>query len=131
MENYKLQVNTEINGDLYNIRAEGAAELDELVKGFAAHGESIITGINSVKELVIAKGIQTKSSNPSRSSGGQSRSSSASSNGLPDGVTLDGDGNPQCSHGKYKDLSSKNYKMTHYCPAPKGAPDQHKPVDMK
>ena len=102
-DEWKIQWSTTINGELVNFRAQSGTELQELAFEVSKVIGPLIENMNNVKQVVIADGILT-----AKGSGGLQP--------LPSSAVDD----YTCKHGAMKDLSDKNYKYTHYCPAPKG-----------
>ena len=116
MENPGIWASFSVNGDLFNFKADSGPELAELVKGWAGSLDDIQTALADVKQGIVAKGIFTNAA-------GKGSSTPASTGAKSDGP-------PRCKHGEMKDLTSKNYKSTHYCPE-KDRDSQCPPVNLR
>lgn len=98
---WRIQVNKEIDGDLWNIRARSAAEFLDIVRGLAEDGDMALDLFADFVQVVLARNVRTKGGGSS-SSGGTSRAA---------------EGPPSCKHGEMKDLASKGYRHRYYCSA--------------
>jgi hypothetical protein len=119
-EEYNLQVSGQVLGDLVVVRGATAEDLAANLRGLAEQADDIVTAWADFKTAAVAKGVFTGNAVGGNKGGKAAASTAASSNGGP----------PRCKHGDMKDLSDKNYKSTHYCPAPRGE-EQCKPVNLR
>ena len=105
-EDYKVQLSTTVNGNLVNLRAQSAEELQELAEGLAKSVDATFRAFAQFKEGVVLKDLFTgNAQTPLKGSGGQQSSV----------AKVNEDGVPSCKHGPMKDLRSKNYKSDFYC----------------
>lgn len=119
-DEYKVQLSTTVNGNLLNFRGESVPDLTGQVQQFATELDNIVTALVQIKEGIILKDLFTGTASPK----GPSNSSNTPNNSGSDS------GTPRCKHGEMKDLTSKNYKSTHYCPEP-DRDKQCKPVNLR
>lgn len=109
-DDYKIQLNLTVNGNLVNVRANSAEELKTTVEELAKTVDDTFSAVAQFKEGVTAKdvftgGLQGKGNGPA-----QSQSASVGANGVPN-----------CKHGPMKDLrgqttrSGQPYKYDYYC----------------
>lgn len=120
-DDYKIQLSTTVNGNLLNFRGESVPDLKEQVQGLATELDDIVTALVQIKEGIILKDLFTGTASPGK--GGSSNANSSNNGG-------DNSGTPRCKHGEMKDLTSKGYKSTHYCPEP-DRDKQCKPVNLR
>lgn len=111
MTDYKIQVTPNINGELFNIRADSVEELETVTAEFAQRAGKIVENLNVLRQVVVADSILT-----SRSATSGTISGARPAKDMPSSTVDDFN----CKHGPMKDHSDKNYKYTHYCPAPRG-----------
>lgn len=113
--NYKLQINSNINGDLVNMRGTSGEELDEVVAGFAEKAPSIFKNLGDIKTAALANGVFSGSAG---APGGAPKAAPAPSAGnTPPGQQ------PNCDRcgGATKDLRGKRdkqgnpYRNRYYC----------------
>lgn len=114
-DDYAIQANLSINGNLFNIRAGSVAELREIVEALATSADPIVSAMAQFKDAVVAKDAFTGSVK----SGGGGKSQ----------TKTNADGVPECKHGAMKDLRDKGYRADFYCAAPRGE-TQCKPVKL-
>lgn len=107
---WRIQVNKEIDGDLWNIRARSAQEFLEITRGLAEEGDAALEFFADFVQVVLARNVRTKG-------GGGSANASVSASGIP-----------TCKHGEMKDLASKGYRHRYYCSA-KNRSEQCPPQD--
>lgn len=114
-DEYKLQISTNINGDLVNLRSQSGDELKEIVEGFATNSPAIFKALGDVKQAGLANGVFTGNASEVQmpSGGGGAKPSVAST---PPGSV------PSCpTHGPMKDMRGKRnkqgdgYKNRFYC----------------
>lgn len=100
-DEYKLQISTNINGDLVNLRSQSGDELKEIVEGFATNSPAIFRALGDVKQAGLANGVFTGNASDVQmpSGGGGAKPSAAST---PPGTV------PSCpTHGAMKDMKGK------------------------
>lgn len=126
-----VQLSTFVKNDQLVFRAPTGEALKDLLVGVAENGESILEALNSVKQVVIAKGVITSSqsqagdkpstpakSTPRKATGGRAKDAPPPST---DGVEFfEGDDGKsyatlECDHGPMRDLRSEGYKADLYC----------------
>lgn len=56
-DTYKIQINSNINGDLVNMRATSGEELNEVLTGFAENAAGIFKQLGDVKQAALANGV--------------------------------------------------------------------------
>lgn len=99
-DDYKIQVNTTINGDLVNIRAGSGEELAETMAGFANNAVDVFKTLGDVKQAALANGVFSAPANPAASSAPR-----AAANTPPGEV-------PKCpTHGDMKDCRGQRNKQ--------------------
>lgn len=123
-DDYKLQLSSTVNGNLVNVRAQSAEELQELVEGLAKTVDGVFTAFAQFKDGVVAKDIFTGNAGVGGGLGGAKGASSTGS-----GRSVSANGVPECQHGPMLDLRSKNYKSDYYC-SHKDRDNQCKPVKL-
>ncbi|OKI54548.1 hypothetical protein [Micromonospora sp. CB01531] len=112
-DDYKIQINSSINGDLVNMRGTSGEELKDVIAGFAEHAGDIFKELGSVKQAALANGVF--SGNAASSAPSATAAPRAAANTAPDKQ-------PECpTHGKTKDMRGKRnakgeaYKFRYYC----------------
>lgn len=102
-DDYKLQINTQVNGDLVNIRAQSGEELNDTLTGFAEHAGPIFKTLGDVKQAALANGVF---SGPAVQSAPASAAPRAAANTAPGSV-------PECpTHGPMNDKRGVRNKTT-------------------
>lgn len=101
-DDYKIQINSNINGDLVNMRATSGEELKEVLEGFATEAKDIFKNLGDVKQAALVNGVfsgnATGASQPAQSA------PRASANTAPGEI-------PSCpTHGQMKDMKGKRTK---------------------
>jgi len=126
-EDYKIQVNTTLNGQLTNLRANSAEELVELTEGLAANSDRFLDALVQVKQAFLLKDILTAGAiNGSGNSGVPSGNSNSRNSTV---------GVPSCKHGPMNDCrgmktkAGKPYAADYYCPSD-DRDNQCKPVKL-
>lgn len=109
-DDYKIQINTNVNGDLINLRATSGEELNDVIGGFAEHSEGIFKSLGDVKQAALVNGVFTGNASAATSSAPR-----AAVNSAPGAI-------PSCpDHGEMKDMRGKRnkqgqpYKNRFYC----------------
>lgn len=108
-DDYKIQVNTNVNGDLVNVRASGGDDMLDVMQGFAKNSGEIFKALGDIKQAALVNGVFTGSAADA------ARPKAASGSTAP-GET------PSCpTHGPMKDMRGKRnkqgdpYKNRWYC----------------
>lgn len=111
-DEYKIQVNTSVNGDLVNIRAQSGEELSETLAGFANNAVDIFKTLGDVKQAALANGVFSGNAAPTTTTNSAPR---AAANTAPGEV-------PKCpTHGEMKDCRGQRskagqpFKNRYYC----------------
>lgn len=112
---YGIQVNSTVNGDLWNVRGDDAEEFYANLKGLADNADEVHEALTVFKQAGIAKGVFSGTAQPSAPPAAEP----AHSAGSPPPTS----GPPECEggHGPMKDLSGKTnkkgetYKFRYYC----------------
>lgn len=111
-DDYKIQVNTSVNGDLVNIRAGSGEELKDTMTGFADNAVDIFKTLGDIKQAALANGVFTGNAATTAASSAPPR---AAANSAPGEV-------PKCpTHGAAKDMRGKRkkdgtpYQFRYYC----------------
>lgn len=98
-DDYKLQINSNINGDLVNMRGQSGEELSETLAGFAEHAGTIFKTLGDVKQAALANGVF---SGQAASTAQPAQSTTKAAGTTAPGVI------PECpTHGKMKDMKGK------------------------
>lgn len=112
-DNYKIQINSNINGDLVNMRGTSGEELRDVLAGFAEHAPAIFKELGDVKQAALANGVFTGSAQQAAQP--VQSAPRAAANSAPGSV-------PSCpDHGEMKDLKGQRnkqnqpYKNRFYC----------------
>ncbi len=116
-DEYKIQINSNINGDLVNMRATSGEELKDVLEGFASHAGDIFKQLGDVKTAALANGVFSGNAGsagaPAASAGGPPKSAGNTAPGVQ----------PNCDrcNGPTKDLAGKRdkngnpYRNRYYC----------------
>lgn len=115
-DDYKIQINSNINGDLVNMRAQSGEELEEVLLGFAEKAGGIFKNLGDVKQAALVNGVFSGNAAPPASpSGGAPAAPRAAANTAPGEI-------PKCpTHTTVKDMRGKRnakgepYKYRYYC----------------
>ena len=109
-DDYKIQVNTSVNGDLVNIRAGSGEELKDTMTGFADNAVDIFKTLGDIKQAALANGVFSGNAAAPASSPPR-----AAANTAPGEV-------PKCpTHGEMKDCRGQRnkqgqpFKNRYYC----------------
>ena len=104
---HAIQISSKLNGDLVNVRANSAEELEELLDGLAERSGPIAEKWSNFKQAGVAAIIFTNDDN--RGGRSSSKSTSTATDSAPDGP-------PTCKHGEMKDLGDKYRSGRWHCP---------------
>lgn len=98
-DDYKIQINSNINGDLVNMRAQSGEELEEVLLGFAEKAGGIFKNLGDVKQAALVNGVFSgNATSPGTSAPAAPR---AAANTAPGAI-------PSCpTHGQMKDMRGK------------------------
>jgi len=112
-DDYKIQINSNINGDLVNMRGQSGEELSETLTGFAEHAGSIFKTLGDVKQAALANGVF--SGNAAAPSQPAQLAPKAAGTTAPGAI-------PSCpTHGQMKDMRGKRtaagapMRFRYYC----------------
>lgn len=101
-DEYKIQVNTSVNGDLVNIRAQSGEELSETLNGFAGNAVDIFKTLGDIKQAALANGVFSGNATAPTTTTAAPR---AAANTAPGEV-------PKCpTHGEMKDCRGQRNKQ--------------------
>lgn len=113
-DEYRIQINSNINGDLVNMRGTSGEELKDVLEGFAEHAGTIFKQLGDVKQAALANGVF--SGQAAAPAGGSAPAAPrAAANTAPGEV-------PKCpDHGPAKDMRGKRnkegqpYRSRYFC----------------
>lgn len=115
-DDYKIQINSNINGDLVNMRAQSGEELEEVLLGFAEKAGGIFKNLGDVKQAALVNGVFSGNAAPPASSAGSAPAAPRAAANTAPGVI------PACpTHGQMKDQRGKRnaqgqpYQNRYYC----------------
>ena len=101
-DDYKIQINSNINGDLVNMRAGSGEELKEVLEGFAEHSPDIFKNLGDVKQAALVNGVFSGNAAPANQA--TQSAPKAAANTAPGAI-------PSCpTHGQMKDMRGKRTK---------------------
>jgi hypothetical protein len=126
-----VQLSTFVKNDQLVFRAPSGEALKDLLVGVAENGDTILDALNSVKQVVIAKGVLTSADNqagkPAAKATGTAAKPKKSTGRAADKAPPSGDieffegedgrqyASLECDHGPMVDLRGQGFKSDLYC----------------